>query len=527
MPSDDEKKIVEVPAKDKGGKTNVSANGAKEAKIKKPHKSLAWFFGVLILILISITFILPTTVFTSTNANQPVFGKYNGKKIRLEADSYFYYQIQNYANYYAQQYNGSVPESAWATIYYQAFQSALVHEAVDEMAKGAKIIASKKAVTEGVIDSGYWNNEEGVFDEARYKSATNSEKAEITNKVKASLPDSMVLTDIQSAKISEKEAAFISEISNDARSFDYLVVGPNSYGDAEATVYANNNPEPFMQVVLSAVSYETETDANDMLTALTSGTKTFEEAVETSIDGYKSKNGVMGTVYKYLLDSLLSSSGVEGASDTVFSTKAGEFVGPYKTSAGYTIFRVDEEPKMADLADSTVLSNVKSYIAQNDSAIMTPYLAEVAKEAYTLAQSDIDEAIAKYSLGYYSVDDVAQNPGDSGLVYSFNAADSAGYLTTASSDSEYLQKLFSAEFGTVLEPQLVNGSYIITIPQESTNTEDDANSYVSYMKQMIPTMYNYYVSQFVLQDLQNAILASDKVENNFFNVFYSKMLGSN
>ena len=524
MTSDDEKKTAMVSSnKKEDGKNEKTA--VKAQKVKKPHKSWAWFFGVLILILISITFILPTTVFSAGNSSSLVFGKYNGKKIALELDSYFYYQLQNIANSYAQQYGGTLPSGAWAQVYYQAFQNAIVYEALSEMAADAGIHASNSAVSEAIINSGYWNNESGAFDTERYQNASSSEKANVQRQAELSIPYSYVLADVMSAKIPQTEVDFVSSISNDARSFDYIVVGANSYGDEETVAYANNNPEPFVQIGLSALTFSTETEAKDALEAIKAGTA-FEDYVASSIDGYKENNGNMGLVFKHDMDSFLANSGIEGASDTVFSTTEGEIAGPYFTGAGYSLFRVNTAPAMADLTNKEILSDIKNYISLHDNAILTPYIAGVAQDAYAVAQEDVDKAIRDYGLEYFSVDNVAMNPGASGLVYSISTADTAGYLAAAANDQDYLKKLYTSEYGTVLEPQLAGSSYVIAIPQEAVEETADATSYSSYMKQMIPMLYPNYAGQFEIMDLQNAIVTSDKVENNFFDVYYNKILGS-
>lgn len=522
MPSDDEKKIVEFP-KEKKNNGPEGDKKVKTAKVKKPHKSIGWFFGIVILILISITFILPTTIFTPSSSDI-VFGKYDGKKISLELDSFFYYQLQTIANYYAQQYGGSVPTAAWAQIYYQAFQSAIIYEAVSGMAEDAKIIPSHEAVAKAVIDSGYWNNAAGEFDTERYQSATSTERSAVQTQIEMSLPYTMVMTDIQGAKISQAETDFIASMSNyGARSFDYMVVGPEAYGDAETVAYANNNPAPFVQIGLSAVTYATETEATDVLNALNAGTMTFEDAVKDSIDGYKVNDGSMGLVYKNTLDLILSLTGIEGAADSVYSTAVGSYAGPYYTSAGYTVFRVDSAPAMPDLEDEAVLVDIKNHIASTDNAIIATYLGGVANDAYNLALEDVDKALAEFNLPYYSVDDVALNPGNSGLIYSIGDGDTEGFLKAAvDAYPEYLETLFTSEIGTVLPPQVSGTSYVITIPAEA-----EGSSYAESMKGLVPRIYPSYAGQFALIDVQNSILNSDKVENNFFDTFYSKIMSTN
>ena len=68
----DEEKALEMPVKknDKENKPNK----------KKTKKSLGWIIGVVVLILISLTFVLPSTLFYGDNSSTISFGKYDGKR---------------------------------------------------------------------------------------------------------------------------------------------------------------------------------------------------------------------------------------------------------------------------------------------------------------------------------------------------------------------------------------------------------------------------------------------------------------
>ena len=59
MPSDNDAKGVTFPS----GKEKKE----KEKKEKKHGRSIGWIIGVVVLILISVTFVLPTTVFSPKN----------------------------------------------------------------------------------------------------------------------------------------------------------------------------------------------------------------------------------------------------------------------------------------------------------------------------------------------------------------------------------------------------------------------------------------------------------------------------
>ena len=92
----DEEKALEMPVK-KNDKD-------KKPKKKNVKKSLGWIIGVVVLILISLTFVLPSTMFYGDSSSAISFGKYDGKSIDYTYDSYFYFQLQNYYSYYVNQY---------------------------------------------------------------------------------------------------------------------------------------------------------------------------------------------------------------------------------------------------------------------------------------------------------------------------------------------------------------------------------------------------------------------------------------
>lgn len=510
MPTD-EKNVVEFPNGKKSQK-----NIEKKKKKKVTAKQVGWVFGIVVLILISLGFVLPATGFSTLKDTSIVFGKYDGKKIELKNGNFFYYQLQNIANYYAEQNGGNLPNSAYFQIYYTAFQNAVVYEALNNMADKAGVKASSDAIADGIVSSGYWNNSDGQFDTERYNAASKSDKEYIRSYVSMSLPFQSVESDIANAKLSKAETEFIETLNSNTRSFEYIVIDSNAYGNDEAIAYANNNPAPFVQIGLSIVTYETEDEAEDMLAKLNDGSMKFEDAAATSVDGYASKSGNIGLVFKHALDETLASNA--DASDAVFSTAVGSYAGPYATDSGYSIFRVDSAPAFPETFDDTVLSHVKEYISEHDSQIMTTYLAAVAQDVYSNAAADYDAAADKYDLTIASVNNVAENPGESQFIASFNYSDYNGLLNSAIEADDTLEaKLFSMDGNAVLEPILSGSSYIVVRRIENNSS--------NYMANYISSMYSSYASQLSLSDFQNSILTSDKLTNDFYTVYLEKVLG--
>lgn len=511
MPSNDEKS-VSFPSQSKGKKDS------KDKKPQKFGKSIGWFFGIAILVFICITFILPATLFTQDNS-KIVFGKYDGKDIALSYDSYFYYQLQNVADYYADNFGGVVPTDAWPYVYLTAYQNAVVFEAISEMADKAGIIPSEQAISETILASGYWNNANGIFDTERYQSATEAEKASITSYAAMMVPFQIVTDDIYGVKVSDNELNFISSLSNETRDFEYYIIDNDDYADADAVTYAKNNPEPFAVAELTLLSYATKFEADEALERLTSGESTVEEEAANSIDNYAEVGGAMGPVPKYHLDAILAST--EGASDEVFSTAVGSFAGPYSTDAGYSLFKVEASPSVPDFTDATTLASIKDYIETHDSAIMLAYIGGIAQDVYATAKEDFDAAGDKYNLTMYSVKSAAENPGGTDLILSMNYSDYMGYLAAAcAADEEFSAKLFDAPVNEVFEPILTNNStYVVVRPVASTAASE-------YMVELAKDLYSTSSGQYSLNDLESGVLLSDKFEDDFINTYYSQIVVS-
>ena len=101
-----------------GGQKTLEVSKVRKDEVKKPKnekgkksskgKSIGWFIGVAVLILISLSFVLPQTMFYDTSSSTNSFGKYNNRSIDLTYDSYFYYMLQNYYSYYTQLYGAEL-----------------------------------------------------------------------------------------------------------------------------------------------------------------------------------------------------------------------------------------------------------------------------------------------------------------------------------------------------------------------------------------------------------------------------------
>ena len=515
----DEQKALEMPVKknDKENKPNK----------KKTKKSLGWIIGVVVLILISLTFVLPSTLFYGDNSSTISFGKYDGKSIDLTYDSYFYFQLQNYYNYYVSQYGAETANNYTYNIYYSAYQSALVHEALKEKAEKAGIKSTSASVTDAVVKSGFYSDGTNTFSQEIYNQASDMQHKQIVSWMKESVPTDEVINAYASSKVSKGETEFISSLSADVRNFEYIALTGEMYPDADAASYIESHSDLFQSVAFTRVTYATEEEATAALEAIAKGTKTLEEAVSESVDSSAQDGGKISQMYRYALDNYLKNTSADSSVE-IFAAEAGSCVGPVNTTEGYTLFFIDEAAKNADPSDATALYAAKAYITQYDNDVMKAFLEGKAAEVAAEAKADFEGAAEKYDLTVNTVTASAENPGDSQYIASFNYSDAQytstgsianGYLYTAvSADPSFSDKLFSSSIGTVLDPVYVNNAYIIVRPMEATGSS-------SYISSMISSMYSSYVPSQSLSDYQNSVLNSDKVEDNFISGFLTAAYG--
>lgn len=511
MADKEEKNVEFKAAKNEEGKKGAPVAAA----VKKPHskKNIAWWAGVIILILISITFVLPATGISSIFAQDSiVFGTYNGEKIEYKYGNYFYNQYANLANTY-----GADAANAY-NIWYQAFYQTVLHTALSQMAEEAGVTATEKAINDYILLSGIYNGEDGNFSAETYEGTSSAIREQVYAAASADVPSQQVITDITSVVASDAEKDFVGTIAANGRSFTYVAFDSSSYPDADAIAYVNSNPQPFTSVNLSIISASDAATAQSALDSVISGEKTFEDAArESSTDNYRSAGGVMDDMMFFELEDILI--GGEEAVNTIFNTAVGSYTEPLQSTYGYSVFRVDSAPAMADTSDVIVLARVKSEIAASQGELIRSYAETASADFYANLSDDFSAQVAAAGLVEQSVSSTPANPEASNIIGSFTYSDSYGLLATAATDDAYLTSLYTAEEGTVLAPQQAGNAYIITRVGEETTSDNLRTSIVSF--------YDYLNSQMLAPtDLQNSILTNDGFEDNFFTTLLSEVFAS-
>lgn len=507
MPSNENK----APEKKTEKETNVTKFEATKAAKPKRKLNLGWWLGMIVLILIAITFVLPTGVmFTGNTNNELVFGKYGKDDISFAYGNYFYNQYQNAASQYSN--SGLNATQAAYQIWWSAYQNTVVHTALTQMAKRAGIIASLEAVNQAIIDSGVYDKD-GKFDVSTYNSLSADSKANIQKQYTEALPATMVMNDISSVVSSSAEASYVGDMAAATRTFDYVVFGASSYPDDLAREYAMNDPQQFVEMEVSMFTLSDEEVAKQVAADIAAGKLSFEEASSQYDVGAAFQKQKLA--YYALATNFADEAGV----NQLFASVPGTVVGPFASPYGYySMYRADSSPAVPDFNDAATLGAVKQYLASNQSETVSQYANERASAFAEAAKSDFDVALDEFDAIVSSVGSTPANVGGSSYMSSFASTDTNQALATASSDRTVMRQLFTEPVGTVVGPFASGSNFVV-----AKISGDEAST---SMSDYITMFYDYAASNQSQQDLVQAMFSSDDFKDDFMSVFFSQILGS-
>ena len=477
-------------------------------KKNKNRKSIGWIIGVVVLILISITFILPTTFLAGNN--DIVFGSIRGKDISY-TNQYFQTQAS-----FAQAQLGSNANSLQGMyqVFNQAFLSTAATIALNDMADEVGIAVTDNYVDRAIVNSGFYNNADGVFDAELYNNADRYQRDTFRAFAEESVASGMVTRDIMSAHSSNDEVALIQDLGSRGRTFDYVTVSSAIYPRESVISYALEHQDNFLKVGLNSASYATEEEANTALSAINDGSSTLLEQAETTTS---TTDGEIGGQYVFALQgNLVTPEDIESFKNAA----VGDIIGPVQTVDGYTIYEVTSAPVLDENATEEELNAARSYIATAEPEMMSTFLDEKTAEfeARISNGEDFFTVAEDMGLNVTTVSSTTANPNSFPLFSTFQMTDPAQNLFTATYfNANYINDLYQGTEGDVLAAEnLANGNRLITRIGEDT-VNNSSSTYVE-------TMYGYLKPQMATVDLQTAIFNDPTFEDNFASTFFSRML---
>ncbi|MGE4453035.1 MAG: SurA N-terminal domain-containing protein [Sphaerochaeta sp.] len=513
---EDNGKVLAFGKEKKGA---VEKKGNNEAALKPKRKiTIGWVFGMIVLILIAISFVLAPAIQAFVGqgtSNGIVFGTYGKDEIKYAYGNYFHDQVQNYAN----QYSGSQENQTQALyqIWKSAYDSTVLFTAINQLASKAGIIAADEVVKRAIIESGAYDKD-GKFDVKTYQDASAETKASVEQSIRRGLPYQMVIDDVGTVLSSTAEVDYIADMAGNGRTFRYLSLEPSLYPDELASQYALQNKQLFFSMDMSIISVDSQERAQTLYDAIANGEKSFEDAaIENSMDSYAAEGGKIGNLYYYGLVSNFKNSDEAVA---LLSAESGDVLGPYESNGAWALYKLNSTPEEPDYASEQLLASVKAYLATSDSGIIDTYLADLAADMKQEAASkNLDEVALAHDLDVMDVSATPYNLGGSQYMSDFSYTDNRGMLASAAADEAVAEQLYSAGENTLLDPIKSGNSYLLV--EVGSDVQDDSmGSYISMF-------YDYYSGAQNQQDFSQALYSSDLFEDNFLTTFLDVVIGQN
>lgn len=505
-PKQDDKRVVEFQSEKKGG---------KEKAKKKVEISFSKVITYIILGAVAIAMIAGVVIPAigpQTGGGSLKFGVYDGTPIEFAYGNYFYNQYQSYA----QQSKGTSQNAAYQ-VWLSAYQGTVFHIAMEKMAHKAGLKVTDKAINKAIVDSGIYNKD-GAFDPATYEQASNDSKKRIHKQISENLPTQMIFNDISTLLTSPEELAYIDYMGEKARTFEYVVFNSSLYPDDLARQYASANASLFTLIDLSSITVSDREMGETLWQEIASGALSFEDAArDNSIDAFGDEGGRSGTWYLWELQENFSDP---EEVNLLYSTKQGDLSPLFASSLGYTFYRVEKTPFLADLTDSEVLNDVKTYIAQ-EGEMVTSYLEERARQFVTAVEggADFNGEARQNNLELYSVEATPPNTGNSSFFIGFSNTDSGGYLNAIRDDEAAVDKLYKGELNTLIEPFASRGAYVVARATAEGGLAEDMRNYVMFL-------YPYIIQEGLQNDLVTAVFTNEKFEDNFLQTFISQIMST-
>ncbi|MBO7174307.1 MAG: peptidylprolyl isomerase [Spirochaetaceae bacterium] len=490
-----------------------------DKKSVSPKKILISAGSIIILVLAAISFIFIPAMVQGGGSEIPPLGYYNKKPIEYKQGTYFTSLVQ----FYSEQVGSENLQSAYFDIFNTAFNGAVLNEAFTQAVDATGYVVPTALLDRNMIP--YFYDENGVYSKKLFNEASDSTKIELRNSLENSLVYQRYTDDLfgsASEKIGDyamyglktpsTEIAFIDSMGENQRTFQVVSFDMTNYPAAEAITWGQNNADLFTQYDLSVISLADEVAANNLLKQLQNNEILFEDAVtELSRNYYSGTDGKLLNKYKYQLNNIVTD---EASLNALTALTEGQLSGVVATTNGYSIFRGDGASIPANFEDETLVDAVVSYMRSYESGLIETYYLDLAQDFWNVASvSGMAEACRQFEVQPTEVGPFPLNYGSSPLFPSMSSTDVA--LNGAASNENFMKTAFSMQMDEISSPIVLNNYVVMLMLTEEATTpvENDA------------AMFDSYVVQFDQVGVQNAIMTSDKLQNDFLTVFFKYFMG--
>ena len=497
---------------------------------EKQHKKLdgVKIGAIIILILSALVFVFfgfGADVYSSllnSNSKLPVFGKYEGRKIEYKPGTDYFVRVSELAQRF-QNAGYTMDTQTQYYVFHEAYIQTIQDRLYTKSVQKSGYIVPDSAINRQLVQNSRFLDNEGKFSQKMYSTTDQSTITTLRTNIEDALTFSRYADDVLGSdlsldgnslyglKSSSAETDFIAKMAAEKKSFTVAAFSTDNFPKEEAVTYAKENGEKFTSYDLSVITVDAKSDAESILKQIKANELLFEDAVADKSAGYYAEtDGKISSPYRYQIANTIKN---EEDIEKVTSLAQGELSEVIETNRGYSIFRADGSPKAADLTDEATVSLILSYMKTYESGYVENYYSDIARNFIAdAAINGFENACAKFGieaqqvqafpLNYGNADFIATNPSDitslTGLYLNENA----------------LEKMFALKVNEISEPFVLSGYVNVAQCTGIQSEETDTSSFASLTLDADDS------------SARSTMLRSDKLEDDFTNVFFDYMLSS-
>lgn len=474
---------------------------------------MTYIFSLTILVIIVVTFVGYPVVRNFSSPGSLVFGSYDGQEIVYTPGNYFSQEKDIIAQNLQSQQNNMNPQVLAYQVWRAAFQETAIHVAILRAAGHSGMHVTQQAVDKALTQTGpYIVN--GTFSVDQYNQTPSSQRYQTNSLFREQLIDQQYRSDvIQGQKYSAKEADFLAQMASPERMFRYVAFSTSSFPESKVVAYGKENIKLFRSMGLSRITIKSSAnDAEVIYKKLGANPALFEQiAKNQSQDAFANTGGRMGSRYYYDLRPDFEN---QTNLDKLFTMRKGEISPVFRAAFGWTIYRVDESAKQPDFAAKQTIKTVRDYMNQYDQGQIEDYLVGIGNNFRDSAlKSGFMAASADHNLKVYDTNYFPINYGNSYFLSQIKSSDGNSALSNGAYKADFLQEIFSLQLGAISKPIILDNDIVVIQPQ-------DQRAAPKRMDTLLSTYYPQIVQQFTQTDLEQEILSSNKLVDNFQPVFF-------
>ena len=500
-------------------------------------KNTAYTIGSLIVLLICAFCFVVLPAFTGSEGQQnklPPFGKYNKREIAYEQDSDFYNYVSQYGQMF-QAYGQQLNEQTYYTVFKYAFDATVRKFAYEDAVNKSGYVVPQAAVNRNMVP--FFSDENGNYSSKLYKQTDPKTVENLRKSIQSGLVASRYSDDLFGSeedivgsealyglKESDAELEFLKSYNANKRGFQMALFNTSDYPEEEKLKFAKENQAKFNKFDISIVTVEDKAKAQTVLKRINNNEITFEDAIsEYSLNYFTNSEGKVTSAYQYQIENLLVNKddlailtdlAVDSVTDVI------------ETSNSFSIFKKNGETKTPDFEIDEYKDLVSTYLRNYEKTRIEDYFTAKANDFIAqAAKSDFDSACTSMNIKNVEIPAFPLNYGSVAIADSLNT--SIEGLGSADTNEKFLETAFNLKMNEMSEPMVLNG-YVAVIKYTSdgkeaeaadTNDEETDNSEDDEIADVLSN-----ISDLDQSSANSYILSSDKLENNFTEVYFSNMM---